>query len=262
MENHIDDLLPFYALDALTGEEREQVEAYLAEHPEARARVEGMSRAAAALPQQVPAVQPAPGTKAALLARVTADAEARAGSPVPTAAVPPRRVNRFSSLLRPLAFGAAVLALIWILLLNFQILGLRDEVTALKEALAAQSDSLNQIIQTLPQGTPSDTITVSLKGTDVEPQAQGQLIADPGSQSAVLVVTGLPPLEAGQTYQVWLIGGAPVSAGLLTVDANGQDVLIITTEEPVGSFQSLGISVEPAGGSPQPTGDIVVLSDL
>ena len=88
------------------------------------------------------------------------------------------------------------------------------------------------------------------------------MIANPSSQSAVLDVTGLPPLEPGKTYQVWLIANAPVSAGLLTVDANGQGVLIITSTESIGSFKSLGISVEPAGGSPQPTGDIVVLSDL
>ena len=260
MENHIEDLLPFYALDALTGEEREQVEAYLAKNPEARVQVEEMIRAASALSQSVSPIEPAPHTKAALMTRVAADSERRAR---PTAnSQPSPRVNRFQSLLRPLAFAAAVVALIWILVLNFQVVGLRQEVTALNDALVAQSNSLNQIIQKLPQGTPSDTITVSLKGTDVQPQAQGQLIANPTSQSAVLVVTGLPPLEAGKTYQVWLIGDAPLSAGLLTVDANGQGVLIITSTEAIGSFKSLGISVEPEGGSTQPTGEIVVLSDL
>jgi anti-sigma-K factor RskA len=118
------------------------------------------------------------------------------------------------------------------------------------------------VIQKLPQENPSGAITISLKGTNAQPQAQGQLIADPTSQSAVLVVTGLPPLESGRTYQVWLIADAPISAGLLTVDANGQGVLIITSTESIGSFKSLGISVEPEGGSLQPTGDIVVLSDL
>ncbi|RPI87665.1 MAG: anti-sigma factor, partial [Chloroflexi bacterium] len=50
--------------------------------------------------------------------------------------------------------------------------------------------------------------------------------------------------------------------GLLTVDQNGQGVFVVTSEAEIGSFNSLGISVEPEGGSPQPTGDIVVLSDL
>ncbi len=106
-------------------------------------------------------------------------------------------------------------------------------------------------------------MTISLKGTKVQPQAQGQLIADPKSESAVLVITGLGQLEAGKTYQVWLIDASgPKSAGLLTVNANGQGVIIVTSGSEIGSFKSLGISVEPAGGSSKPTGDIVVLSDL
>jgi hypothetical protein len=36
----------------------------------------------------------------------------------------------------------------------------------------------------------------------------------------------------------------------------------VTSEEPIGSFRQLGISIEPQGGSLQPTGDIVVLDDL
>jgi len=260
MDNHIEEMLPFYVLDALTDEERNLVEAYLAEHPETRTKVAEMIRAASVLPESVSPVEPAPETKITLMRRVAADAEARAQSLKVNE--PSRRVNRFESLFRTFSLATAVVAIIWVILLNIQVLHLRNEIASLNNALAAQSNSLNQIIQKLPQNNPSGTITVSLKGTNVQPQAQGQLIANPKSQSAVLVVTGLPPLEPGKTYQVWLIANAPVSAGLLTVDANGQRVLIVTSTESIGSFKSLGISVEPAGGSPQPTGDIVVLSDL
>lgn len=258
MDNHIEELLPFYVLDAVTEEERELVEAYLAEHRELRAQVEEMSGAASALPQGVAPVEPSPRTKAAVMARVAAEGRSRSSA----AAQPSHRVNRFESFFRTFSLAAAAVAIIWVVVLNIQVVGLRNEIASLNNALAAQSISLNQIIETLPQNNPSGTITVALKGTQVQPRAQGQLIADPASQSAVLVVTGLPPLEAGRTYQVWLIADAPVSAGLLTVDANGQGVLIVTSTASIGSFQSLGISVEPVGGSPQPTGDIVVLSDL
>jgi len=258
MDNHIEELLPFYALDALTEEERELVEAYLAKHPEARAQLDELSRAASALPQSVSPVEPSPRTKNALMARIAVDQRSRPSA----TSQPSRRVNRFESFFRTFSLAAAAIAIIWVIVLNTQVVGLRNEIASLNQALAAQSTSLNQIIQKLPQTTPSGAITVSLKGTNAQPNAQGQLIADPASQSAVLVVTGLPPLEPGKTYQVWLIAGAPVSAGLLTVDANGQGVLIVTSTESIGSFKSLGISVEPAGGSTQPTGDIVVLSDL
>lgn len=258
MENHIEELLPFYALDALTEEEREQVDVYLAKHPEARAQVDEMRRAASALPRGVSPVQPAPRTKAALMARVAADQRAHSSAQIQ----PSPRVSRFESFFRTLSFAAAAIAIVWAVALNVQVLRLQGEIAKLNNALVAQSNSLNQIIQKLPQTTAPTTITVALRGTKAQPDAQGQLIADPGSQSAVLVVTGLPPLQPGKTYQVWLIANAPVSAGLLTVDANGQGVLIITSKESIGSFKSLGISVEPQGGSPQPTGDIVVLSDL
>jgi anti-sigma-K factor RskA len=217
-----------------------------------------MIRAASTLPESVSPLEPAPETKQALMRRVATDERARSSMQ----SQPSRRVNRWESFFRNFSLAAAALAILWVVVLNIQVVRMRNEIASLNNALAAQSNSLNQIIQNLPQNNPSETITISLKGTNAQPKAQGQLIADPTSQSAVLVVTGLPPLEPGKTYQVWLIANAPVSAGLLTTDANGQGVLIITSTESIGSFKSLGISVEPKGGSPQPTGDIVVLSDL
>jgi anti-sigma-K factor RskA len=49
---------------------------------------------------------------------------------------------------------------------------------------------------------------------------------------------------------------------LLAVDSKGQGVLILTSDLEIGEFSKLGISIEPDGGSAQPTGDIVVLGDL
>ena len=255
----IEELLPFYALDALTDEEHQLVEEYLQQHPEARQQVEEMRNTASALPLSVSPVEPSLRTKKALMARVAADVRARSS----VQSQPSSRVNRFENIFRVFSLGAAVAALIWAIFLNIQVARLQNEIAGLNHQLAVQSQSLEQIVANLPQSSPSEVITVSLKGTNVQPKAQGQLIADPTSQTAVLVITGLPQLEAGRTYQVWLInGGAPVSAGLLSVNPNGQGVIVVTSEEAIGSFQSLGISIEPEGGSPQPTGDIVVLSEL
>jgi len=256
----IEELLAFYALDALSDEERGLVEAYLKEHPEARQQIGEMESAVAALPYGVIPVEPSPRSKDALMRRVAADQ--RAGSSTRNQASRPRGM-RWENFLRAFSLGAAAIAILWSFVLNAQIARLRAEISALSAALVAQSNAIEQINANLPELTPSTVITVSLKGTDVQPQAQGQLIADPNSQSAVLVIVGLTPLEAGRTYQVWLIqGDAPVSAGLLKVDVNGQGVLVVTSEAAIGSFDALGISVEPEEGSPQPTGDIVVLSTL
>ena len=258
-KQQIEELLPFYALDALTDDEREQVEAYLREHPEARAELEKLKQTASALPYGTSPVEPARRTKNALMARIAVDERARA----PKVEQSSPRGLRGESILRTFTLGIATLAIVWVMILNAQIGRLRSEIVQLNNALVSQSNALQQINAKLPEGDLSGAVTISLKGTDVQPQAQGQLIADPSSQSAVLVISGLSKLQPGKTYQVWLIDGiGPKSAGLLAVDANGQGLLIVTSELSIGSFQALGISVEPNGGSEQPTGEIVVLSDL
>jgi anti-sigma-K factor RskA len=258
-QREIEELLPFYALDALTDEEKGFVESYLAAHPEARVRLDEMTRAASSLPHAVSPVEPPRRIKDALMARVRVNERARASA----TGQPSRRVIRFESLFQTLSLGAAAVAIIWALFLNIQISRLQGQVSLLGDALEAQSNSLQEINSKLSQPTTSPVITVSLDGTNARPDAHGQLIANPNSTSAVLVVGGLGQLEAGKTYQVWLIdGGGPKSAGLLAVDANGQGILILTSDLTIGEFSALGISIEPDGGSEQPTGDIVVLSDL
>ncbi|HXG24714.1 MAG TPA: anti-sigma factor [Chthonomonadales bacterium] len=254
----IEELFPFYVLDALSDEEREIVETYLEEYPEARQEVEELRSAAAALPYGVRPVEPSGHSRRALMSRVAADARRR----FPAQASGPGLL-RGENIIRTFTLGIATLAVIWVMILNAQVARLRSEISTLDEALVVQSNRLQQFEARLPQTAPSNVITVSLKGTEAQPQAQGQLIADPSSNSAVLVIVGLSPLEPGRTYQVWLIdGGTPVSAGLLAVDEHGQGVLVLTAEDAIGSFRSLGISIEPEGGSRQPTGDIVVMSDL
>lgn len=265
MDPRIEELLPFYVLDALTEDERELVESYLAEHPEARAQVQELQSGASALPYGISPVEPPRRVKEALMQRVAADARSRAQTAAPSTALsqPGRRGVRLEDLFRFLSLAAATAAILWAFALNAQVTRLQAELAGLSAKVNEQSQSLEQVINHLNQLDPSEVITVSLKGTQVQPRAQGQLIADPTEQSAVLVISGLPPLEAGKTYQVWLIDtGGPVSAGLLTVDEKGQGLLLVNSPEAIGSFQSLGVSIEPEGGSLEPTGDIVILSQL
>lgn len=269
MDPRIEELLPFYVLDALTEEEKEQVEAYLARHPEARAQMQDLQSGASALPYAVSPVEPPRKVKESLMARVNADARVgeahsvRAPSARSTPSEPTRRRFRFEDIFRVLSLAAAGVAILWAFVLNTQVGRLEGEIASLHEQVAAQSQSIDELVENLPQTNESDVITVSLNSTGDGSRPLGQLIANPNDKSAVVVISGLPPLEPGKTYQVWLIGEAPVSAGFLTVDENGQSVLIVTSEESIGSFNALGISIEPEGGSEQPTPDqIVVLSDL
>ena len=68
----------------------------------------------------------------------------------------------------------------------------------------------------------------------------------------VVTTSGLPALPAGQVYQLWLIGKTKiVSAGLLPEATSGQTRPVLASGVVKGD--TLGLTVEPAPGSLQPT---------
>jgi len=270
MDEQVEDLIPLYALGALTDEERLQVEAYIAANPEAKARLDEMTQTASMLLYDVTPVEPSAELKKSLMDRVKADAQtqaARSGAAQPVAAAPraasrpqPER-PRFNlwDLLRALSPAFAALSLVaaillggWAIALNNEVAQLRAETAALRRALADQRDVIAQI------AAPADQIVV-VAGTEHQPKAHGRLIAH-NDGSAVLVVSGLDQLEAGRVYQLWMIAGnTPLSAGLFEVDEGGVAVVQVATGAAPGAFNAVGVSVEPDGGSQTPTGDIVML---
>jgi len=76
-----------------------------------------------------------------------------------------------------------------------------------------------------------------------------------------VVTTGLPELPAGQVYQLWLIGTTKtVSAGLLPPAKAGQTPAVLATGVVKGD--TLGLTVEPAPGTAQPTTTPIVALPL
>ena len=68
----------------------------------------------------------------------------------------------------------------------------------------------------------------------------------------VVVTNGLPALPAGKVYQLWLIGKTRiVSAGLLPPATSGRTPAVLASGVVKGD--TLGLTVEPAPGSLQPT---------
>jgi hypothetical protein len=81
----------------------------------------------------------------------------------------------------------------------------------------------------------------------------------------VLVVSGLPQLPAGQTYQLWLGSislGNRVSAGLLLVDAQGAGTLRVPPPRATWSPDIFGVTMERQGGAHEPSDDLVLVGEL
>ena len=100
-----------------------------------------------------------------------------------------------------------------------------------------------------------------LAGTEAAPQANATLIQEPGAGSVFLLVDNLPPLPESQQYQVWKITGeGPASAGIFSSTDSVEQLEILSAD--FFGADAIGVSIEPKGGSPQPTGAIVLLGNF
>ena len=89
----------------------------------------------------------------------------------------------------------------------------------------------------------------------------GTVVASSERDEAVFLSSGLPAVPADRTYQLWVIGAdGPESAGLLTLGDQGSTSPALAAD--TSGAQSLAVTVEPAGGSEQPTTDPLLLVEL
>ena len=111
---------------------------------------------------------------------------------------------------------------------------------------------------------PSSTMdTIILSGTDAYPEAVGMIVVGVHGDEGALVVDSLASLDEAHQYQFWLIkDGEWSSGGIFSVDEDGYAVIWLESEEPLANYEAFGVTIEPAGGSPGPTGDQVLSGKL
>ncbi len=173
----------------------------------------------------------------------------------------PSAQKRTSNLF-PISFQqfAAAAVLATLLALNIfsvlQIRSLQEQQNALAERLSAEQFTIGMLAH---PGTELVLVTADL------PNMTGSVLLDKDKNTAVLVLWNLPELEAEQIYQIWLINeqGEKISAGLFA-SSSEQDYTTASIEAstPIGQFVAIGVTIEPSGGSDQPTGSRVLVVEL
>ena len=263
MDEKIEELFPFYALGAVTEDERQQVEAYVASDPDARSRLEEMIRTVSVLPYASQPIEPPAALKRTLMDRVQADAQKRF--------IPPGQASGWSRFIDPLLPHAgqwlpqavAVLSLFIALAVGVWGISLRNELVRLQAETAFLRQQLQEQQLVMTHLVSPNAQTYLITGTEHQPQARGHLIADSETGSAVLVVSGLVQLDPDRIYEFWLIqGDTPIAAGLFEVDEDGRAILQVSQVVTPEAYDAIGVSIEPQAGSAQPTGDIVMLGGL
>ncbi|MBT2226542.1 anti-sigma factor domain-containing protein [Nonomuraea sp. NEAU-A123] len=156
-----------------------------------------------------------------------------------------RRRSRWRPLVAAVGVAACLAA---VAVLGATALRARDELEQVR-----RTDREVAAVLTAPD---SRTATASARqggrGTVVVSRSRGKM---------VFLAAGLADLPEGSVYQLWqLAPGQISSAGLLTADAAGHMLPVITAPGP--GVAKIGVTVEPAGGSTQPTTKPLFLVNL
>jgi anti-sigma-K factor RskA len=238
---HVEELLALSSLGALEARDIDvDVAAHTSRCVTCRSAAAGFATVAGMLPDALPLTLPSAQLRRSIMAEVHADAARTARNS--------ERASARSMLRRlwnsvpagrgfTLAAAAAVLLAVW---------GMARDTP----------------------GAPAPALTASytVSGTTAEPDASGKVLYDAATRQAVVLVIGLPAPDISgnaHAYEVWLIpsAGTPVPAGFLTLQPDGRTWAAVLRGN-VRAYRALAATIEPAGGSPAPTGTEVVSSTL
>lgn len=264
-----EELLPPYVLGALDEPEHTEFTEHLETCPSCRDDLARWQGDLAAVTEQVasnlPTVTPSAHTRARLLAQtkppVETTSHAPAPRPLPWATLAASLLAVVLSLAalsgrlfqQPPAQTAGVFDRLRVERLEEELARSSSEVRALRE----QVERLTLAVRTLSAPAGRSYVLAGLGGAA---GAGGATFVDPEMGRATFTAFGLAPAPAGKTYQLWWIAdGQPVSAGVFEVDEAGTGGLTVdqVPEQPVDLW---AVTVEPAGGVPQPTGEMVLKS--
>ncbi|HEX7878002.1 MAG TPA: anti-sigma factor [Candidatus Eisenbacteria bacterium] len=225
------------------------------------------------------AAAPPPGLKERIMAAATGTGTGSAGSTDvdrPVGPSPPLRLPTRASSREPLYRGLALAASLALVLLTWQSLTWKKERDAARQSLLAESGQVSQLreeIRGLEAGRAEQARLlelierpgsglVTLASLDPAPGALGKVLYDSAAGKGYLWVKHLPVDAEGKDYQLWAIqGGAPVSAGVFSVTADGSALIPLADVRPDTRVAAFAITLEPAGGLPAPSGPMVLLGN-
>jgi anti-sigma-K factor RskA len=243
-----------YVLDAMDASEREEFEAQLAESQELRNEVTELTDTAVLLGLAVPPVTPPPALKQNIMARLSGipqlapDDEPERLAPVtvlhavpagPEAATPAQTRARMRWYRRP---GVIVAASAAVIALAFG--GVYGASVALQGSSTSQQATALAAISSASDVQRAEA-SVSTGGT-------ATLVWSNKLGRSALIGKNLKALPGDKTYEAWYIDSAGQAVGAGLFESGGKSTLQVLTGR-MTAGDTIGVTVEPAGGSKSPT---------
>ncbi len=240
MSDELNVLAGAYVLDALDAEERALFEQHLQGCDECTEEVRGLREAAAELSRTTEVPAP-PQLRAQVLAAIS---EVRPLAPIVDNVVALDRARAARSVWQVVAAACALVAIVaggW---------GLAQHRDAQRAAARVPVvDSLFGATDLKANSTPFS-------------HGSGTVVYSNSEQKAVLIGHGMPVLASDKTYQLWMLPptGNPISAGTFKPNSAGEVQFPVSAN--LKDIPKMAISVEPSGGSKQPTAGTVQALNL
>jgi anti-sigma-K factor RskA len=236
------ELVPIYALDALGGDEEEEVRRHLESCEPCRQLLDSHMQAAAALALAAKPVTPPPDLRSRLMTAVAATPQAPSLPPaVPLRSLRSVTWQRVSALV-------AVAALLALGAFSYrQTRQLHDQ----ERRLAAQGAIFQALASPL-------TTAVPLTGTGSGVNASAELYVSGDRHTAGLVARGLSD-PGKNVYQLWLIeNNVPAPVEAFRPDSSGIALVQIRTN--LSNMQGMAVTMEAKAGNSAPQGPFVLKS--
>ncbi|MEZ4730287.1 MAG: anti-sigma factor [Caldilineaceae bacterium] len=263
-------LIPAHSIGATDPEEAAVVNTRLTACPQATAELAEYGRITEALLYAAPPQQAPARLAARLRTAIGAPPAIAPSSAVASPSVSPRfaakrrKLSPFTLVTptpkppRRWSFGrfTATAAGLLLVALNLTLLVQNQQLRSRQEQLASILDQQNKALIFLAAEEPEEVV---LSSAQENSDAQADVLWNSSLGIAVIYVRAFPELSPDQAYQIWLNkDDQRTSPGLFTVETGGMGIFVFPIQQPLDVYDTIGITPEPAGGSPGPTAPPVV----
>lgn len=216
-----------YALDALEPDERAAFEAHYPACETCAVEVAEFGLVATSLAESVQ-VEPPAELKQSIMSQV-----ARTRQEPPAVDARPS-ADRFASASRWMLAAAAALVLV----AGIAIVGLRGDERSVDEVVGA-----------------ADAVPLTLDALTDDHQGTLRVVWSDELDQVAVIGNGLVDPGAGMTYALWFVQGEGVVPAALFTSESGDVADVLDVDDT--QVDGWGITIEPAGGSDQPTGPVI-----
>jgi anti-sigma-K factor RskA len=250
-EQFADDL-ELYALEELTGSERQEFEQHLETCASCRREVQALRGDLGLLSLSAAGAQPPARSKDRLMRAVAAEPRG-----VSEPAVVRRRGLSWGLIPAVVALGLLVaVGTLWNK--NQALQNNLGSMARLYQGTAAQLQQAEERLRLL---SAPDAVQVSLSPQSEPRKPHATAIYSPSQRRMMLMASNMAPVPAGKAYELWIIPmeGAPIPAGMFHPDEHGNAVMMDHPLPEGVVAKAFAVTLEDAAGSDKPTSPILIV---